>query len=276
MAIKGIYNADGITTYTTADVKLINSKFANNKVVWGDSNLKVTAQTVPAMSVKVSSGVCSINGAFLQNTASYTVSIESNTASYPRIDAVVAYISGTTYQIRVLKGTTNTTPSAPSTTSSYYIKLAEVYVGVGVTAIQDNNITDCRSTNNQTIINSLSEEIIELLSKVSDLENYKVTYANIAADRGYRLEADGYCRCWNSGIQNVAGNALSIAITMPYTFKNKASCSVIARFTGSNNIPINLITRLDTGNTVLLFYPATAVPQIANGNGSWFVCVEGY
>lgn len=276
MAIKGIYNADGATTYTTTDVKLINSKFANNKIVWGDSNLKVTAQTVPAMSVKVSAGVCSINGAFLQNTASYTVSIASNTASYPRIDAIVAYISGTTYQIKVLQGTANTSPSAPSTTSSYYVKLAEVYVGVGVTAIQDSNITDSRATNSQTVISSLSEEISNLVSKVTELEQYKVTYANKAADRGYRLHEDGYCRCWNSGIQNIAGNALSITITLPYEFKNKASCSVTARFVGSNNMPINLIARMDSGNTVFLYYPAASIPQLYNGNGSWFICVEGY
>lgn len=159
MAIKGIYNADGVTTYTTADVKLINSKYANNKIVWGDSNLKVTAQTTPSMSVKISAGVCSIDGAFLQNTASYTVNIASNTASYPRIDAVVAYISGITYQIKVLQGSANAIPTAPSTSSSYYIKLAEVYVGVGVSAIQESNIKDCRSTNNQIIITSLSDEL---------------------------------------------------------------------------------------------------------------------
>ena len=159
MAIKGMYVADGITTYTTADVKLINSKFANNKIVWGENDLKVTAQSSPAMAVKVSSGVCSINGALLQNTASYTIDIESNIESYPRIDAIVAYISGTTRQIKVLKGTANPSPSAPSTTSSSYVKLAEVYVGVGVSAIQTVNVTDSRKTNNQTVINNLLEEI---------------------------------------------------------------------------------------------------------------------
>ena len=171
MAIKGIYNADGSTTYTTTDVKLINSKFANNKIVWGDSNLKVTAQTSPAMSVKVAAGLCSINGAFLQNTASYTVSISSNTASYPRIDAIVAYISGTDYQIKVLQGTPNTNPSAPSTTSSYYVKLAEVYVGVGVTAIQNSNITDCRNTVGQNITDSLMDEIVTIKTRINNVSD---------------------------------------------------------------------------------------------------------
>lgn len=276
MAIKGIYNADGSTTYTTADVKLINGKFANGKVIWGTDNLKVTAQTTPAMSVKVAAGVCSINGAFLQNTASYTVNITSNTSSYPRKDAIVAYISGTTYDIRVLQGTPSANPTAPGTTSNTYIKLAEVYVGAGVTAIQTSNITDSRATNNQVVMSSLSEGIINLLSRVSNMEEYKVTYADKSADRGYRLEADGYCRCWNSGIQNVAGNALSITVEIPYTFKNPASCSITARFLASNQLPINLAARVESGNKILLYYPTSGVPQLANGNGSWFVCVEGY
>lgn len=274
MAIKGMYVADGITTYTTADVKLINSKFANNKIVWGENDLKVEAQTTPAMSIKVTSGLCSINGDFLQNTSSYTVSINSNTASYPRIDAVVAYINGTTREIKVLEGTASSNPSAPSCTSSIYVKLAEVYVGVGVTAIQISNIKDCRSEND--ILNSLSETLLDIKETVDDMKDYKVIHADISADRGYRLEADGYCRAWNSGIQNIGGNALSITVTLPYSFKNKASCSVTARFTGSNNIPVNIITRMDTENTVMLYYPANAIPQLANGNGSWFICVEGY
>ena len=272
MTIRGIYNADGITTYTVADTHLVTSKSLGGKITYGEGDLKVTAQTTPAMSVKVASGLCSINGAMLQNTASHTINIESNTANYPRIDAIVAYISGTTRQVTVLKGTPSSSPSAPSCTANTYIKLAEVYVGVGVTAIQASNVTDSRETNEQSILNSLSEEVLRLRG----MEEYKVVHANKAADRGYRLHEDGYCRAWNSGIQNISGNALSITITLPYTFKNKASCSIVARFTGSNNIPINLISRMDSGNTVMLYYPASAVPQMANGNGSWFICVEGY
>ena len=272
MTVRGIYNADGITTYTVADAHLITSKSLGGKIVYGENDLKVTAQTTPAMSIKVASGVCSINGALLQNTASYTVAIDSNTASYPRIDAIVACISGTTREIKVLKGTASSNPAAPSTTSSSYIKLAEVYVGVGVSAIQTVNITDSRNTNNQSIINSLSEEII----RFREMEAYKVTHSDKEADRGYRLHEDGYCRAWNSGIRNIAGNALSITVTLPYNFKNKASCSVTARFIGSDNMPINIITRMDSGNTVFLYYPATAVPKLANGNGSWFVSAEGY
>lgn len=274
MAIRGIYNADGNTTYTVADFKLLNSKILGGKIVLGENALKVSAQTSPNMTVKVSAGECSINGPVLQNTTSYNVTIESNSASYSRVDAIVAYISGTAFQIKVLKGTPSSSPSAPTTTASYYLKLAEVIVGVGVTSIQESNIKDCRNEN--AVINSLSEYVLAVKAEVDDMKQYKVNHADISADRGYRLEADGYCRAWNSGIQNISGNALSITVTVPYTFKNKASCSVTARFTGSNNIPINIIARMDSGNTVMLYYPANSIPQLANGNGSWFICVEGY
>ena len=155
MAIRGIYNADGITTYTVADQRNIHSKSFNGKVIYGDSALVVSAQSTPNMTIKVSSGECSINGAILQNTASTNLTITSNTASYARKDAIVAYINGTTYELKVLKGTAAAAPVAPNCSSNSYIKLAEVYVGVGVSSIQNSNITDCRNTVGQNITDGL-------------------------------------------------------------------------------------------------------------------------
>ena len=103
MAIKGIYVADGTTKYTSADVKLVNGKIVGGKIIYGDTDLKVEAQSSPNMSVKVSAGVCSINGVFLQNDSSYTVTITSNSSSFSRKDAIVAYISGTTFQIKAVQ-----------------------------------------------------------------------------------------------------------------------------------------------------------------------------
>ena len=171
MSIRGIYNADGITEYTVADQRNIHSKSFGGKVIYGDTSLVVSAQSTPNMTVKISSGECSVNGAILQNTASTNLTIASNSASYARIDAIVAYISDTTYELKVLQGTASASPTAPDCTSNTYIKLAEVTVGVGVTSIQASNVKDCRNTNNQIIIASLSKEIIELNSKVAALES---------------------------------------------------------------------------------------------------------
>ena len=171
MAIKGIYVADGTTKYTSADVKLVNGKIVGGKIVYGDTNLKVEAQSSPNMSVKVSAGVCSINGVFLQNDSSYTVTITSNSSNFPRKDAIVAYISGTTFQIKAVKGTPSASPVAPTVSSSSYIKLAEVTVGVGVTSIQNSNITDCRNTAGQNITDSLMDEIVTIKTRINNVSD---------------------------------------------------------------------------------------------------------
>ena len=270
MAIRGIYNADGTTTYTVADQRNIHSKSFNGKIIYGDTALVVSAQSTPNMTVKVSSGECSINGAILQNTTSTNLPITSHTASYARIDAIVAYINGTTYDLRVLKGTAAATPSAPNCSSNMYVKLAEVYVGVGVSSIQNSNIKDTRSTNKQHIIESLS-------SLVVDIAKNKVLESNgISAGRGYKLYADGECRAWNSGIQTISGNALSITISLGHNFKNQSSCLVTARFIDSNKIPHVLATRWENGNSLMLYYPSSKTPKIANGPGEWNVHVIWY
>ena len=196
MAIRGIYNADGTTTYTVADQRNIHSKSFGNKVIYGDSALVVSAQSTPNMTVKVSSGECSINGAILQNTASTNLTITSNSASYARIDAIVAYINRTTYELKVLQGTAAATPSAPDCSSNMYVKLAEVYVGVGVSSIQASNITDTRG---DIIISSLSQEIIALKNTVNNLNApssiqtlgsypYSPTTIQAIPNRIYRIE----------------------------------------------------------------------------------------
>lgn len=194
MAIKGLYNADGTTTYSVSDVKLLHNKFISGKVIYGKSDLIVAAQTTPEMSIKVSSGLCSINGAFLQNTASYTIPVVNNSASYPRIDCVVAYISGTTYSLRVIQGTASANPVPPTVSSSVYVKLAEITVGVGVTSIQASNIKDCREKNNQLILTSLSEEIKNLKALVTTLKNKDYEVSEYISGAQYQKVTK-----WNDG-----------------------------------------------------------------------------
>lgn len=176
MAIRGIWIGDSTTEYTPNDMKNNFNKSYTGKVIHKESSLKVSAKTIPDLSVNVSAGDCSINGGILNNTSTFNLSIESNTANYPRIDAVVAYISGSIFDLRILKGTPAASPTAPNCSASTYIKLAEVYVGAGQTSIQSNNITDCRSSNNQFIFNSLNEEIISLKNRLDEIENTKSTF----------------------------------------------------------------------------------------------------
>lgn len=269
MSIKGIYVADGTTKYTSADVKLVNGKIVGGKIIYGDTNLKVEAESSPNMSVKVSAGVCSINGVFLQNDSSYTVTITSNSSSYPRKDAIVAYINGTTFRIKAVKGTPSASPVAPAVSSSSYIKLAEVTVGVGVTSIQSTAVKDCRTENDQSIMSSLSEI-------VADLYNYRVDYSSGATSNGYRKHADGFVYAWTFGTKNVTENALSFYVTLPYKFQNMDSCRLTARFNDYDLKPHVLACKFMNGNTVMIYKPASSTPKIANGKGTWYVQVEGF
>ena len=96
----------------------------------------------------------------------------------------------------MLKVTAAATPSAPDCSSNMYIKLAEVYVGVGVSSIQASNITDTRG---DIIISSLSQEIIALKNTVNNLNApssiqtlgsypYSPTTIQAIPNRIYRIE----------------------------------------------------------------------------------------
>ena len=143
-----------------------------------------------------------------------------------------------------------------------------------------NNKINTKQDKTDDNLTTTSKEVVaainEINEKVDYLDSFKIVYSDKGTDRGYRKYGDGYCRAWGSGIRNIAGNALDITIDIPYSFKNAASCSVIARATDNSNKPINLITQMSSSNQVRLVYPSTMTPQLANGGMSWYVCVEGF
>ncbi len=228
MSIRGIYIADGTTTYTSDDTKLVQGKMVGGKIIYGASNLLVSAQSTPNMSVKVAAGICSINGVFLQNTASYTVTIDSNTASYPRIDAIVAYISGTTLSIKTVKGTASASPTAPNVSASTYVKLAEVTVGVGVTSIQSTVVKDCRKDNNQLVIDSLADEI-------NALKNYNTNNQSLGGN-GYQEFNGGLKINWGSFITTPGNGAGDIYVDFKKGFTNCVYANFILRPATANAV----------------------------------------
>ena len=191
-----------------------NSKISNKIIFGTDSTLKVTAKSTPNMSVDVSSGLCISAGLYNYSSTSVNIPIESNTASYPRIDAIVVYLNGISSCIKVLKGTAAATPSSPVCTSNTYIKLAEVYVGAGVSSIQSSNITDCRAKDGQHIIESLSDLIFTMESNLNSLITkvnapsqvttlgsypYSPTTLDATPNRIYRI--DGYNKAEVQGME---------------------------------------------------------------------------
>lgn len=151
------------------DVNL-NKTIMGEKTIIGTNSLKVSANTTANMGVKVAIGSCWINGYFINNTASYSLTITGNTSGYSRIDAIVIEGSATGAFIKVVQGTASNTPTCPSIANNQ-IKLAEVTVINNATAIQTSNIKDTRSN----IMTSLDASIHALENKVSNLEENKST-----------------------------------------------------------------------------------------------------
>lgn len=200
------------------DVNL-NKTIMGEKTIIGTNSLKVSANTTANMGVKVAIGSCWINGYFINNTASYSLTITGNTIGYSRIDAIVIEGSATGAFIKVVQGTASNTPTCPSIANNQ-IKLAEVTVINNATAIQTSNIKDTRSN----IINSLDASLHALENKVSSLEENKSTrreYTGSGAVKSIIIETNKeakikrqYLKCsltaeeWKTAWQNLnAGNS---------------------------------------------------------------------
>lgn len=122
------------------------------------TELGVTQSVVPAMSVLVGPGLAAIVGNesntqgtyYFCNDAAVTLSISAAHATLPRIDIVVIDVRDSVYsgasndsELRVIAGTPNSSPVAPSEPSNC-ITLAQIAVGAAVTSITNGNITDTR------------------------------------------------------------------------------------------------------------------------------------
>lgn len=103
-------------------------------VIGGAAWLKVTAQSSPNLTVKISKGTCFIAGV-LSGVTEDVASLSGFAApsTNPRIDIVQISTAGT---ITRKAGTENASPSAPSPDANN-IKLAEVYNRVGQTSIKN-------------------------------------------------------------------------------------------------------------------------------------------
>lgn len=105
------------------------------------------------MTITIKEGDANIEGYRYTNTASLTKTIDTADGSLKRIDNVVIRLDLTNRLIsaQIIKGTFSDSPSAPSLVRSstiYDLKLAEVYIGNGVTSITQANITDTRFNKN--------------------------------------------------------------------------------------------------------------------------------
>lgn len=131
-------------------------------VFGGNGNAAVTALTTPGMRVQVSDGTGWIANSGndgvvwwidneAKNSEKLQLSVEQADGALPRVDRVIVSWKTTNYvdypEIKVLKGTANSRPTAPALTNNNterQISLARISIPAGTTAITASLITDER------------------------------------------------------------------------------------------------------------------------------------
>ena len=225
--------------YYTSDIQNLNKALIKDKTLILSSSLKVTAKSSPNMTVSISSGSAFNNGMFYQNSATVSLTIDSNTNSLPRKDAICVEFNGANSKLVVIKGTPATSPAISSTaTDSSHILLAEVLVGVGATSIQTSNITDKRNYSGQYTLESLDKSIHTLEDKVKNLEDGKmVTYYNHEQNDNYIL---------NTNLMEFKETSMKISSMYFYLSPNYIASTKVG---GKNYSAITLSYFYSIGNT---------------------------
>lgn len=192
------------TEYHVEDL-IRDRKIIGNKILIGNNAYKVSTPATPNMSVNVATGIAYNQGYSIYNSSNVNLTIASNTASYPRIDAII--INNNT-EVKVIQGSPAASPVCPSCTGTNQIKLAEVYVGNAVTSIQASNVKDCRKiTKGQRIINNLAEELYNLENKITSLESNRIIKYDYTSNPSYEVWSTGKKIVTVSGIINQSSGA---------------------------------------------------------------------
>lgn len=130
--------------------KIFHMLYTNGVALTEDS---AALQVVPGsgMSVSVNAGMAIIEGAMGFQEEAAVISLEAANATYARIDTIVARLntnlSGRSISLVVLTGTAAAAPAAPAITRAgniYDLRLADINIPAGATAITASMITDTR------------------------------------------------------------------------------------------------------------------------------------
>ena len=145
MIHSGMFND---TTYSASDFNLAFKSCLSNGVLGRTaSNLQIVESA--NMLISASAGVAWIEGSWLYNDNSYSLTIANADGTLHRIDRIVARQNLTTGEntIVVVKGVNSDVPTAPDLVrdGTYYdLSLATIYIAAGTTAITQSMITDTR------------------------------------------------------------------------------------------------------------------------------------
>lgn len=130
--------------------KIFHMLYTNGVAMTEDST---ALQVVPnsGMSVSVNAGMAIIEGAMGFQEEAAVISLDAAHATYARIDTIVARLntnlSGRSISLEVLTGTAADAPAVPAITRAgniYDLRLADINIPAGATAITASMITDTR------------------------------------------------------------------------------------------------------------------------------------
>jgi hypothetical protein len=212
-------DVSGDREYTSDWLAKYIASFIGNGVYNGE--LAVTADG-SAMSVTLPSGRAWINGYHYRNDGDMTLTIDNADGVLNRVDIVVLRwdVNARSITAQVIKGTPASTAAAPAitrTVEQYDLKLAEISIPAGTTAISQALITDCR------LDNSVCGIVTGVLDQVDTTTFYSQIQADLAAFKS-GSEADfstwseqqkASFDSWFNGIKDIlgadeAGNLLNL------------------------------------------------------------------
>ena len=137
--------------FNSANLRKIFSMLYSNGIAMSEDSTAMQVVPGSGMTVNVNIGAVIIEGAMGKQEELLPVSLEAASGSYARIDSIVARlntnISGRMISIEYIKGTDASDPSIPAIVRSggiYDLRLANIRIPAGTTAITASMITDTR------------------------------------------------------------------------------------------------------------------------------------
>ena len=139
-------------TYTAEQMSMYFKGLVSDGVV-ANVGGQLQVATSSGMKVQVKTGRMFIDSRWMQNDSALTLTIPAAHATLGRKDAIIVRLDYTNRKISIIvkAGTAAASPTAPTVTRSsslYEMKLAEITVDAGATAITAANITDTRQDQN--------------------------------------------------------------------------------------------------------------------------------
>lgn len=190
-------SVSGDRKYTTDWLAKWVSSFISTGVYDGD--LAVTAGD--GMAIALPAGKAWINGYYYRNDASVTLPIANADGVLHRKDTVVLRwdVNERTISVQIIKGAFASTPVAPAIVRSveqYDLKIAEVSIPAGTTAITQSQITDTR----------LDASVCGIVTSLINQVDTTTFYNQIAADLAqFKTTQQADFAAWFESIKGILG-----------------------------------------------------------------------